>query len=52
MAVDWLAGNLYWSEAMLDRIEVARLDGTSRRVLLWSDRKPRSIALDAIAGWV
>ena len=51
MAVDWLAGNIYWSEAMTGRMEVARLDGTSRRVLLWDkDRNPRSIAVDASAG--
>ncbi|XP_043220923.1 low-density lipoprotein receptor-related protein 5-like [Amphibalanus amphitrite] len=52
MAVDWLAGNIYWSEA-LGRIEVARVDGSSRRVLLWDNsRSPRSIAVDASAGYL
>ena len=51
IAVDWVARNLYWTDTGTDRIEVARLNGTSRRVLI-SERldEPRSIALDPMRG--
>lgn len=32
LAVDWLAGNLYWADSELARIEVSRLNGAYRRV--------------------
>ena len=51
LAVDWLAHNIYFSDTMSHRIEVARLDGSSRKVLLWKDLEtPRSIALDPMEG--
>ena len=51
MAVDWIAGNLYWSDEGTSRIEMSRLDGSSRKVLLWKDvMSPRSIALDPVNG--
>ena len=31
IAVDWVARNLYWTDTGTDRIEVSRLNGTSRR---------------------
>ncbi|GIY75806.1 low-density lipoprotein receptor-related protein 6 [Caerostris extrusa] len=34
MAVDWIAQNLYWADMGLNRIEVSRLNGQHRRVLL------------------
>ncbi|CAB1353954.1 unnamed protein product, partial [Coregonus sp. 'balchen'] len=34
LAVDWIAGNIYWVESNLDQIEVAKLDGTMRTTLL------------------
>ena len=34
LAVDWVAGNLYWVESNLDQIEVAKLDGTMRATLV------------------
>uniref|UniRef100_A0A452GR76 EGF-like domain-containing protein n=1 Tax=Gopherus agassizii TaxID=38772 RepID=A0A452GR76_9SAUR len=47
LAVDWIAGNIYWVESNLDQIEVARLDGTMRTTLLAGDiEHPRAIALD------
>lgn len=54
LAVDWLGLNIYWTDPNAGRIEVARLDGTSRRVLLWNkdNDKPHSIALDPMAGSV
>lgn len=32
IAVDWIARNLYWTDTGPDRIEVAKLNGTSRKV--------------------
>ena len=51
IAVDWVARNLYWTDTGTDRIEVSRLNGTSRRVLI-SDglHEPRAIVLDPMAG--
>lgn len=47
LAVDWIAGNIYWVESNLDQIEVAKLDGTMRTTLLAGDMEhPRAIALD------
>lgn len=51
MAVDWVAQNLYWTDMGSNRIEVSRLNGTSRRVLLWQNMDdPRSLALDPTEG--
>jgi low density lipoprotein receptor-related protein 5/6 len=51
MAVDWVAHNLYWADTGSKKIEVARLDGTSRKVLLWEGvEEPRSLALDPREG--
>lgn len=51
LAVDWVAGNLYWVESSLHQIEVARLDGRHRRTLVAGDMdSPRAIALDPAAG--
>lgn len=46
MAVDWVAHNIYWVDSGLKRIEMAHVDGSSRRVLVWKDVDPRSIAVD------
>lgn len=46
IAVDWLADNLYWTDAALKKIEVSRLDGTCRKVVLTGGLDdPRSIIL-------
>ena len=34
VAVDWVARNLYWTDTGTDRIEVSRLNGMSRKVLI------------------
>lgn len=34
IAVDWMANNIYWSDAEHRMIEVSRLDGTSRKTLI------------------
>ncbi|XP_010130835.1 PREDICTED: low-density lipoprotein receptor-related protein 1-like, partial [Buceros rhinoceros silvestris] len=51
LAVDWIAGNIYWVESNLDQIEVAKLDGTMRTTLLAGDiEHPRAIETGS-GGW-
>jgi len=51
LACDWVGRKLYWADSETDRIEVAQLDGTMRRVLYWRDiDQPRAIALDPTHG--
>jgi hypothetical protein len=53
LACDWIGRKLYWADSETDRIEVAELDGTSRKVLYWrAVDQPRSIALDPQHGLV
>ena len=53
LAVDWIAKNLYWtnSKDLRSRIEVARLDGQHRKMLIWRDLwVPRELTLDPVSG--
>lgn len=51
LACDWVARKLYWADSETDRIEVANVDGTCRRVLYWRDiHQPRAIVLDPPRG--
>ena len=51
IAVDWIARNVYWTDTASDRIEVARLNGSARKVLVSDDLdQPRAIALDPVDG--
>jgi low density lipoprotein receptor-related protein 5/6 len=51
VAVDWIARNIYWTDTGPDRIEVARLNGSSRRVLISDDLvEPRAIVVDPMGG--
>lgn len=34
LAVDWIGQNLYWTDYLLQHIEVSRIDGKNRRILL------------------
>ncbi|XP_037825188.1 low-density lipoprotein receptor-related protein 6 [Lucilia sericata] len=53
LAVDWLARNLYWTDTVTDRIEVMRLDGSARKVLVYEHlEEPRAIALAPTLGWM
>lgn len=53
IAVDWVARNLYWTDAGTDRIQISRLDGSSRRVIIADElQEPRAIVLDPTAGLV
>lgn len=51
LAVDWVAGNLYWCDKGADTIEVSRQDGRYRRVLIRDGlQEPRAIALHPSTG--
>jgi DNA-binding beta-propeller fold protein YncE len=53
IAVDWISKNLYWTDSGLDRIEVSRLDGTNRKLLVSEGLvNPRGISVDPIRGSV
>jgi len=53
IAVDWIGRNLYWTDTGTDRIEVSRLNGTWRKVLISENlEEPRALALDPEAGWM
>ena len=52
IAVDWIGRNFYWTDTGTDRIEVARLNGTSRKVLISEGlAEPRAICLDPERGY-
>lgn len=46
LAVDWVARNMYWTDTGRNTIEVARLEGTGRKVLINNSLdEPRAIAV-------
>lgn len=53
VAIDWIAQNIYWVDSDYDIIEVARLNGTSRHVILSGDtEKPNTIAVHPVQGYL
>lgn len=50
IAVDWLAKNIYWTDQKRDLIEVMRLDGRHRYVVVSNVEKAHTITLDPLAG--
>ncbi|XP_071822844.1 low-density lipoprotein receptor-related protein 2-like isoform X2 [Apostichopus japonicus] len=51
ITIDWVAGNLYWSNAFTSHtyIEVSRLNGTNRKILSRAeDHLPRALAVNPI----
>lgn len=53
IALDHLGRNIFWTDSHLDRIEVAKLDGTQRRVLFETDLvNPRGIVTDSVRGYL
>ena len=47
IAIDKVGRNIYWSDTGTNRIEVARLDGTERKLLIKDGLdEPRAIVLD------
>lgn len=46
LAVDWVSRNMYWTDTGRNTIEVARLDGSCRKVLVNNSLdEPRAIAV-------
>lgn len=53
LAIDHLSRTVFWTDSVKDRIEVASLDGSQRRVLVDSDLvNPRAIITDPSSGCV
>ena len=53
LAVDWVERNLHWTDTGTDRIEVCRLNGSSRKALISRDPgEPRAITLYPSHGYV
>lgn len=47
IAVDWVGRNLYWTDSVMENIEVSTLDGHFRKVLLSKNvTSPRGLVLD------
>ncbi len=53
IAVDWLGHNIYWADSEARRIEVARLDGSSRKVLIFKAiDEPKCLVLEPRKGYM
>ncbi|XP_068993611.1 low-density lipoprotein receptor-related protein 4 isoform X1 [Neodiprion pinetum] len=52
LAVDWVANNLYWADTTRKVIEVARLDGSSRKRVLEQLDDPRALTLFPAKGYM
>lgn len=53
LAVDWVAKNLYWCDKGFDAIEVSRLDGRNRKMLINENlQEPRALALDPFQRYI
>ena len=47
LVVDWIGRTMYWADSRTQRIEVARLDGSNRKVLFYEDiTNITSVAID------
>ena len=47
LAVDWVGRNLYWTDYVLETIEVADLEGKNRAVLFTENvTNPRAVSID------
>lgn len=50
IAVDWIAQNIYWSDQKRGLIEVARYNGTFRRIIISELTKPKKLQIDPLLG--
>lgn len=51
--MDWVAKNLYWCDKGKDTIEVSKLNGQFRKVLISKSlEEPRALSLDPIRGYM
>ena len=47
LAIDYVGRNIYWTDTGTNRIEVGKLDGTGRKLLIKDGHdEPRAIVLD------
>lgn len=52
ISVDWIAKNIYWSDFSAHRIEVSKLNGDHRRVLIWENiQGPSALAVNPHNGY-
>ncbi|GBP17003.1 Low-density lipoprotein receptor-related protein 4 [Eumeta japonica] len=52
LAVDWIADNIYWTDNEYKVLEVARLDGSSRKAIITGLAEPRALALIPRKGYI
>lgn len=51
IAIDWVARSLYWTDLENGNIEVIKLDGSSRKILINEGLdEPRALAVDPTRG--
>ena len=53
LSVDWISGNLFWTDSANGKIKVSNLDGSLVADLIsYGLKKPRDIVVDPIKGYV